>query len=74
MKTAVDQLGQEQALTWERATRMVRWSLFFTVCGLAAWSLISWAASLPYTGWYQWVVVAIGVGFGVARSSTRDAV
>jgi hypothetical protein len=53
---------------------MVRWSLFFSVCGLALWSLISWATSLPYTGWYQWVVVAIGVGFGVARNSARDAV
>jgi hypothetical protein len=74
MKTAVDQLGREQALTWERATRMVRWSLFFSVCGLATWSLISWATSLPYAGWYQWLVVAIGVGFGVASNLVRDAV
>ena len=73
MRTAVDQYAHEQPITWERATRIVRWSLFFSVCGLAAWSLISWMTSLPYAGWYQWVVVALGMGFGVARGAQRDA-
>jgi hypothetical protein len=72
MKMAVNQFGQEQALTWDRVTGMVRWSLFFSVCGLAGWSLISWVASLPYTGWSQWVVVVIAVGIGVTCGSHHD--
>jgi hypothetical protein len=72
MKTAVDQFGQEQVLTWDRVTRMVRWSLFFSVCGLTGWSVISSAAGLPYTGWYQWAVVGLGVGIGIVCGFQRD--
>jgi hypothetical protein len=72
MKAAVDQFRREDPLTWERATRIVRWSLFFGVCGLSAWSLVSWLASLPYAGVFQWLVVVLGVGAGVVRGSQRD--
>jgi len=75
MNSAVGQAKEKsgERFAWERATGLARSSLVFTVCGLTAWSMIYWAIGVPYSGWGQWSVAAVSVGFGVALGSARDA-